>query len=291
MLTTTDRTCPAPLARFSTRSSSGGSPSTTSSWQTLPEILGCMSSCSTMSSSSCSQTGCSSHLFRPSKAGFPETEEEEELWGRELQAVVKGLGAGHIFLTQPAADLHWPDLMRHLPRYQKWLQADANQRIRIARENLRDNPHIAAFWFHFRWQTFLHVILELKLKVVDFWSRYLNEWRGRGSTHAYSILWIESAPASEDLLTPELRVAFARFWGIHIIAINREPNRRPLAATKRPVIQFTPAEQSNSMDQLSDLVNRVQPHVCSDKYCMRVNRRIGNTECRFRYPMPLRDEP
>ncbi|KAJ5142497.1 uncharacterized protein N7515_001284 [Penicillium bovifimosum] len=124
---------------------------------------------------------------------------------REPQAMVKGLGAGHIFLTQSAADLHWPDLMRHLPRYQEWVQADANQRARIARENLRDNPHIAAYWFDFRWRTFLNTVLKEKLNVSDYWSRY--EWQDRGSTHAHSILWVESAPDGDRLLTSELRGA------------------------------------------------------------------------------------
>ncbi|KAJ5377349.1 uncharacterized protein N7496_004758 [Penicillium cataractarum] len=60
---------------------------------------------------------------------------------RELQAMVQLLGAAHIFVTHSAADLHWDDLMRHLPRYQEWLKSITYKQIRIAMENLRDNPH------------------------------------------------------------------------------------------------------------------------------------------------------
>lgn len=45
-------------------------------------------------------------------------------------------------------------------------------------------------------------------------------------TRVCSILQIESGPDGKDLPTPELREAFARFWGIHIIAINPEPNSK-----------------------------------------------------------------
>ncbi|KAF7137062.1 hypothetical protein CNMCM5793_006913 [Aspergillus hiratsukae] len=41
-------------------------------------------------------------------------------WGkrrRDLTAFVKNLGPAHLFVTLSAADLHWEDLMRHLPRY------------------------------------------------------------------------------------------------------------------------------------------------------------------------------
>jgi hypothetical protein len=53
----------------------------------------------------------------------------------------------HLFLTLFAADLHWDNLMRHMPDYEGWESATSAERIRIARVNLRDNPHIAAYWF------------------------------------------------------------------------------------------------------------------------------------------------
>ena len=62
---------------------------------------------------------------------------------RSLESMVRQLGSSHFFLTLSAADLHWPELMQHMPNYQEWLQASPVQRLRIAREALRDNPTIA----------------------------------------------------------------------------------------------------------------------------------------------------
>jgi hypothetical protein len=69
------------------------------------------------------------------------------------------------------------------------------ERIRIARENLRDNPLICAYWFHFRYQTFKREVLYKKFDIVDEWNRY--EWQGRGSTHNHGLYWIRNAPSPE----------------------------------------------------------------------------------------------
>jgi hypothetical protein len=44
---------------------------------------------------------------------------------QELIAFVKNLGPAQLFLTTSAADLHWDDLMRHLPDYERWIQGDS----------------------------------------------------------------------------------------------------------------------------------------------------------------------
>jgi helitron helicase-like protein/uncharacterized protein DUF6570/PIF1-like helicase len=213
-------------------------------------------------------------------------------WGgrrQDLQSHIQHLGAAHFFLTLSAADLHWDDLMRHLPRYNEWRDEDISQRIRIARDNLRDNPHIVSFWFHHRFKTFKEVVLDRKFKIRDYWFRY--EWQGRGSTHVHGVYWVQLAPDSEQLDSAQLRDAFARFWGIHIIAINPEPSRQPPTHTERPVMQYSPEEQQNTLEQLSALVNRVQRHVCSDCYCRRMNRVTKQIECRFHFPMKIRMDP
>ncbi|OXV12219.1 hypothetical protein Egran_00019, partial [Elaphomyces granulatus] len=57
--------------------------------------------------------------------------------------MVRQLRSPHLYLTFSAADYHWESLMRHLPRYQEWLGAQTNEeRMRIAREGVRDNPCI-----------------------------------------------------------------------------------------------------------------------------------------------------
>lgn len=118
-------------------------------------------------------------------------------WGarrQDLQAHIQHLGAAHFFLTLSAADLHWDDLMRHLPLYDEWWNGDASQRIRISRDNIRDNPHIVSYWFHYRFQTFKDVVIDRKFKIRDYWFCY--EWQGRGSTHVHGVYWVEFLIAS-----------------------------------------------------------------------------------------------
>jgi ATP-dependent DNA helicase PIF1 len=69
--------------------------------------------------------------------------------------MVRMLDCPSLFLTFSAADLHWDSLMRHIPRYEEWKAAPSDQRVRIARENLRDNPHIVAYHFYRRLKSLL----------------------------------------------------------------------------------------------------------------------------------------
>ncbi len=54
------------------------------------------------------------------------------------------LGCPSLFMTFLVADFHWRSLMRHVPNYQQWEQANDRERVREARIALRDDPHIAA---------------------------------------------------------------------------------------------------------------------------------------------------
>jgi hypothetical protein len=102
-----------------------------------------------------------------------------------------------------------------MPRYREWLSGTTAQRLQIARENLRDNPNIAAYWFDFRYKTFKGEVLYKKFKVTDEWNRY--EWQGRGSTHNHGTYWIEAAPSPEvEDISETARQAFAQWWGVYI---------------------------------------------------------------------------
>ncbi|OXV10061.1 hypothetical protein Egran_02176 [Elaphomyces granulatus] len=96
---------------------------------------------------------------------------EHGLSGRQLDAFVKNLKSPHLFVTLSAADHHWDDLMQRMPRYEAWSTGTSAERIGIARENLRDNPLIAAYWFHTQFQVFKREVLHNKFNVVDDWSR------------------------------------------------------------------------------------------------------------------------
>jgi hypothetical protein len=54
------------------------------------------------------------------------------------------LGWPAVFATYSAADLYRESPARHMPHYDRWLVADNAERTRIARRNLRENPHIAS---------------------------------------------------------------------------------------------------------------------------------------------------
>jgi hypothetical protein len=52
-----------------------------------------------------------------------------------------------VFKTFSAADLHWDSLNRcyDVQVYTAWKNSTPQERIRISRRELRDNPHIAAY--------------------------------------------------------------------------------------------------------------------------------------------------
>jgi ATP-dependent DNA helicase PIF1 len=70
--------------------------------------------------------------------------------------------------------------MSILPRYQEWKDArTAKERMRIARDSVRDNPLIVAYHFERRYEAFFKEVLKPKFHITDYWNRY--EWQDRGS--------------------------------------------------------------------------------------------------------------
>ncbi|KAH0826840.1 hypothetical protein AYO21_07253 [Fonsecaea monophora] len=207
---------------------------------------------------------------------------------RQLEAFVKNLGSPHLFVTLSAADYHWHDLMKHLPEFDRWEIATPDERIRIARRNIRDNPLIVAYYFHARLEAFKQTVLIPKFNIKDQWSRY--EWQSRGSTHTHGCYWSDGTPDPDvDQLDPELMDYFARFWGIHISAINPQKDRQQLAS--ETPLSLAHEDQQNELEHLSAVVNRVQRHQCSEAYCLRKEKATGTIKCRFNYPQPERETP
>jgi ATP-dependent DNA helicase PIF1 len=200
------------------------------------------------------------------------------------------LGCPSLFLTFSAANLHWDSLVRHLPRYEEWKAALSDQRVRIARENLRDNPHIVAYHFYRRLQVFTDEVLKDKFNIIDHWNRF--EWQARGSSHNHGLYWSNGAPDVLDLaISNAARKVFAEFWGIHVTAFNPEPNSGARPATEDSTIQAPGTELPNTGITLSLTVNRVQGHACTKAYCLRINKATKQEECRFLLPNALRDKP
>jgi len=119
-----------------------------------------------------------------------------------------------------------------MPRYQEWLAADELHRMRISVANLRDNPHISAFHFHRRQQLFVKLLLGGKFNLVEHWDRL--EWQGRGSPHSHGLYWFLGAHLP-DMSSEESRETFAKFWGIHVHALNPETNRQMPVGEANPL--------------------------------------------------------
>lgn len=84
------------------------------------------------------------------------------------------------------------------------------------------------------------------------------------------------------------RSDFTDVWRRHLFAINPEP-QRTAAQTDRGAISLG-SEISNTLRDLSDVINRVQRYKCSE-YCQRrkKNQRANDptTFCRFHFPREL----
>ncbi|GBB88230.1 hypothetical protein RclHR1_14780007 [Rhizophagus clarus] len=102
----------------------------------------------------------------------------------ELLDIIKQIGhRGLIFFTFSAADFHWPNLHRLMPD-----DEDAQSRV-------INNPHIAAWFFTKRFESFFNNMLKEKWDLEDWWFQY--EWQYRGSVHVHGIRKKRIAPNIE----------------------------------------------------------------------------------------------
>ena len=79
---------------------------------------------------------------------------------RHLEAYARNLGCRILFFTFSAADMQWHDLQRHMPRFDEYLTGDLARKRRIVRENIQNQPHIAAAWFVRRFEIFREKVLK-----------------------------------------------------------------------------------------------------------------------------------
>jgi ATP-dependent DNA helicase PIF1 len=200
-----------------------------------------------------------------------------------LEPMVQQLGCPNLFVTLSAADMHWDSLMELFPDYEEWLIASREERMRMARKNIRDSPHIIAYHFYRCLQVFQDHVLVPKFNVKDYWHRF--EWQARGSTHNHGLWWSEGTPDVNNIaISQEARDNFAKFWGIHITAFNPEPDSGACPAAEDSMIQTPGLELMNNGITLSSGLNRVQGHLCSKSYCLRMNKTTRVEECRFGLP-------
>lgn len=89
------------------------------------------------------------------------------------------------FLTVTAADLHWPDLHRHMPPPDE-PRVSESARQRHNSMNVNNNPAITAWHFQKRFQLFFEHVIKTVFRVKEWWFRY--EWQSRGSSHVHSLI-------------------------------------------------------------------------------------------------------
>ncbi|EED12765.1 conserved hypothetical protein [Talaromyces stipitatus ATCC 10500] len=178
---------------------------------------------------------------------------------QHLKAMVKNIGPSHLFVTLSAADLHWADLMRHLPDFEQWKAGTSSERIQIARDNLRDNPHIVAQWFSF--------------DTIHFEKRF---WTKDSMSLRTGI-----ASNGKDVA----RYITMVYTGLTVLPIQRS-NLCPSNFVK-PSLTFG----ENTVRNCSATANRVERHICSEKYGLRKEKGSDVISCRFHFPHELRTEP
>lgn len=230
----------------------------------------------------------------------------------ELEAFAHCLGVPSAFITLTPADYHWQSLYRHMPDFQAWMDANDENRHKLSKRLLQENPHIAAHHFWSRSKLFREIVLLRKFNLDDYWVRF--EWQGRGSSHSHGLLWLKLAP-NDDLRTPAGRAAFATTWGYHVMAANINPTEG--RADGSP-LSVDPLATEPTFQWLNRVINRVQKHECSGQYCLRLSKkdvqRVEQVQrarlaiqqaggvvpaedppqqpkpsCRFLFPRPLRE--
>ena len=198
----------------------------------------------------------------------------------ELEAFVYNLGTPSVFFTVSAADFQWYDLYQHMPNNQEYLAASESERHKIAGRLIQQNPHIIAEYLALRFRLLFEQVLGEKFDVSDNWYRF--EWQSRGSGHIHGFLWIREAPEVAN------EMEYLKYWGSKVTAINPGGHLDPAAVH--------PSSRSfdtrvNNLQQLGELLNRVQRHKCMPQYCLRRDRVTKEVRCRFAFPWPERDNP
>lgn len=193
-----------------------------------------------------------------------------KLKSNHLDAIIDALRVPTLFTTFSYADLHWDDQLRHMPGYEVWLaEPNPDEKIKLSRQMVNDNPHIAAYWLYTRFNIFATTVLKPKFRIEDHWNQW--EWQNRGGGHNHGLYW-----SKKDLL-PYLdieneasRAAFAYFFGYHVTAINPSPPgdvERPLS-TDNSSLSAGP-QQSPTWDAVTALLLRVHVHICLFIRCLR----------------------
>ena len=209
---------------------------------------------------------------------------------RELQAMIRQIGAPHAFITHSAADLHWPDLHQHTANPPR-PTVDETTRIRNNWQNLNENPALTAWYFYRCWQLFFSTVVKPLFIISDWWFHL--EWQSLGFSHVHGLAWIQDAPSIEALRGAEGQEGWEEF-----IAFWKDKAHAANLAQDHPPAELHPTSLSISnltlkQDELAQLLNCVQCHTTHSNYCLQQlkgSRPDAPEHCQFSFPKQLLDE-
>lgn len=222
------------------------------------------------------------YLITRQGAGLQGTRAYQGPQKTNVTTYVRAFGPPGGFFTFSTADLYWLSLIQYMLQYDEQLTVYKDEKMRITRRNLRDNPYIANYHLARRVDLFCKHVLFKKFNITD--QQYRFEQQGRSSAYVYSFFWSTGLP-KQDLATSQGRGEFARLYSAYITTMNPDPGRLRTDVDKDSVLRLTSPTLNNSQEQLSDIVNRVL-HYVHGFACLRHRKGTptGTTECRYKFP-------
>lgn len=145
--------------------------------------------------------------------------------------------------------------------YTRQKAGDSQARIKLSRISLRNNLHIATAHFQRRLDFFIELVIKPKFCIQDYQYRF--EFQGRSSIYTYSFAWLYTI-GSFDIDNKNERNDFTNVQRRYLFAVNPKPSRTAVQ-TDRSAISLG-SEISNSLRNLSNIINRIQRYKCSE-YC------------------------
>jgi hypothetical protein len=173
------------------------------------------------------------------------------------------------------ADFHWPELHKLMPDNRYF--DDRSILSEKCQQNIIENPHIATWFFHRRFENFFNDVLKSRWDLEDWWYRF--EWQYRGSVYVHSIGKMKNAPVidwnqmkdNETLINEAIQ-----YIDSLITTIN--PGINVPIPRRHPCQKISKELTDNTQDYI-ELINKLQYHTCcSSSYCLRTKRN-GQTSC------------
>lgn len=194
----------------------------------------------------------------------------------ELLDMCKQLRTPRIFFTLSAADYHWPDLYKVIAPNRKFEDLTSEDR----RELMQQNPILVGYFFQYRLEQFVKLVLKPVYNIVDYW--YGDEWQSRGSTHAHGVLWLKDAPNfAETNYTPDQIQELTNYFQNIVFAVNPHLKYGDIHPSQQKFSDI--ADDAQEVD-LQHLLAHVQRHTKCGTHCLRRNLNSNIVSCRYKFP-------